>query len=60
MVWYNTGGTNFKDANVSIVETGIAVSVTIKDDPVQTKTTASEIVLPSFERMDECYGLEVC
>ena len=48
------------DANVSIVETGIAVSVTIKDDPVQTKTTASEIVLPSFERMDECYGLEVC
>ena len=48
------------DANVSIVETGISVAVTITDDPVNTKTTVSEIVLPSFERMDECYGLEVC
>ena len=48
------------DADVSIVETGITVAVTITDDPVNTKTTVSEIVLPSFERMDECYGLEVC
>lgn len=48
------------DANVTLVETGIAVAVTITDDPVNTKTTVSEIVLPSFERMDECYGLEVC
>lgn len=47
------------DANVSIVNTGVAVAVTITDDPVQTKTTVSEIVLPSFERMDECYALEV-
>lgn len=25
----------------------------------KTKTTVSEIVLPSFERMDDCYALEV-
>ena len=47
------------DADVSVVETGISVAVTITDDPVNTKTTVSEIVLPSFERMNECYCLEV-
>ena len=46
------------DANVSIVGTGTAVSVKITDDPVQTKTTVSEIVLPSFERMDETYVIK--
>ena len=46
-------------ASVSIVNTGVAVAVTITDDPVNTKTTVSEIVLPSFERMDECYAIEV-
>lgn len=46
-------------ANVSIVNTGVAVAVTITEDPVNTKTTVSEIVLPSFERMDECYALQV-
>lgn len=48
-----------ENANVSIVNTGVAVSVIITEDPVNTKTTVSEIVLPSFERMDECYALEV-
>lgn len=47
------------EAKVSIVNTGVAVAVTITSDPVNTKTTASEIVLPSFQRMDECYALEV-
>lgn len=47
------------EANVSIVNTGVAVAVTITSDPVNTKTTVSEIVLPSFERMEECYALEV-
>lgn len=51
--------TSKTDADVSIVNTGVAVAVTIIDDPVNTKTTVSEIVLPSFERMDECYALEV-
>ena len=46
-------------ANVSIVNTGVAVAVKITDDPVNTKTTVSEIVLPSFERMNDCYALEV-
>lgn len=47
------------DADVSTVNTGITVSVTITEDPVNTKTTVSEIVLPSFERMNECYALQV-
>lgn len=48
-----------ESADVSIVNTGVAIAVTITDDPVNTKTTVSEIVLPSFERMEECYALEV-
>lgn len=46
-----------KDKDVTIVGTGVAVSVVITDDPVQTQTFASEIVLPSFERMDETYQI---
>ena len=63
-IWYGTTPeertlTAKSDADVSIVNTGVAVSVTITDDPVNTKTTVSEIVLPSFERMNECYAMEV-
>ncbi len=47
------------NADVSIVNTGVAVAVTVTDDPVNTKTTVSEIVLPSFEQLDMCYALEV-
>lgn len=43
--------------DVSLVDTGVAVSVVITDDPDQTKTTASEIVLPSFERMRSTYQI---
>ena len=62
--WYGTTPeertlTAKSDADVSIVNTGVADSVTITDDPVNTKTTVSEIVLPSFERMNECYSMEV-
>lgn len=46
-------------ADVSIVNTGVAVAVTVTSDPVNTKTTASEIVLPSFERMNECFVIKV-
>lgn len=45
-------------ADVSIVNTGVAVAVTTTSDPVHTKTTVSEIVLPSFERMDETYVIK--
>ena len=36
------------EADVAIVDGGVAVSVTVTEDPVQTKTTVSEICLPSF------------
>ena len=45
-------------ADVSIVNTGVAVAVTVSNDPVQTKTTVSEIVLPSYERMDSTYVIK--
>ena len=44
--------------DTSIVDTGIAVTVTTTSDPVHTKTTVSEIVLPSYERMDETYVIK--
>ena len=47
------------DADVAIVDGGVAVSVTVTEDPVQTKTTVSEICLPSFERIEETYTLKV-
>lgn len=46
------------EADVSIIGTGVAVAVTTTSDPVNTKTTVSEIVLPSFERMDETYVIK--
>lgn len=46
------------EADVSIVNTGVAVAVTVTNDPVHTKTTASEIVLPSYERMDSTYVIK--
>lgn len=45
-------------ADVSIVNTGVAVAVTVTNDPVHTKTTVSEIVLPSYERMDSTYVIK--
>lgn len=46
-------------ADVSIVNTGIAVTVHRTPHPVNVQTTVSEIVLPSFERMHETYLLKV-
>lgn len=43
--------------DTTIVNTGVAVTVTRTSDPVHTKTTVSEIVLPSFEAMDETYTI---
>lgn len=61
--WYGTtpdertllGNPNY---NTKIVNTGVAVTVAVTNDPVQTKTTVSEIVLPSFERMMETYTIK--
>lgn len=52
-------GMGSEDADVKLIgDTGIAVMVTTTHDPEQTKTTVSEIVLPSFERMDETYQIK--
>ncbi len=46
--------------DVRIVNTGVAVAVQREyGPPVKITTTASMIVLPSFERMDETYTLKV-
>ena len=48
-----------ESAEVSIVNTGVAITRTIQDHPVNINTFASEIVLPSFERMDSVGVLKV-
>lgn len=47
-----------ESADVAITDTGIAVAVTTTNDPVHTKTTVSEIVLPSYERIDSTYVIK--
>ena len=63
--WYGTTpeeadlmGAN-ANAEVSIVNTGVAITRIVDNHPVNINTFASEIVLPSFERMDEVYVLQV-
>lgn len=46
-------------ARVSIVDGGTAVSQIIVPHPVNVETYVSEIVLPSFERMDEVFVAKV-
>ena len=63
--WYGTtpeeadlrGGNS--DAQVAIVNTGVAITQIIDPHPVNVNTFASEIVLPSYERMDEVALLKV-
>ena len=45
--------------DVSIVDNGTAITVNTSFDPVQTVTKVSEVVLPSFEKMDETYMIKV-
>lgn len=47
------------EAEVSIVNTGVAITRIVEPHPVNINTFASEIVLPSFERMDEVAVLKV-
>lgn len=47
------------EAEVSIVNTGVAITRIVEPHPVNINTFASEIVLPSWERMDECVVLKV-
>lgn len=46
-------------AEVSIINTGVAISRIIEEHPVNTNIIASEIVLPSYERMGDVYLLKV-
>ena len=45
--------------DVSIVNTGVAIKTKKTFDPVNIDTIVSEIVLPSFERIDETFILTV-
>jgi hypothetical protein len=47
------------DADVTIVNTGIAVLTKKESLPVNIITSVSEIVLPSFERMADVYTIKV-
>ena len=49
----------YKRQEVSIVNTGVAITRILQEHPVNINTFASEIVLPSFERMDEVAVLNV-
>lgn len=44
--------------DTTLVGTGVAVTVTRTSDPVHTKTTVSEIVLPSYENIDYTYQIK--
>lgn len=46
-------------AQVAIVNTGVAITQIVDPHPVNLNTFASEIVLPSYERMDEVALLKV-
>lgn len=43
------------DANVSIVNTGVAVTTMVSKDPVNVQTKVSQICLPSFEHVEEIF-----
>ena len=45
-------------ANVSITDTGVAVTAVQKADPVQVETIVSMICLPSFEEADKVFILD--
>ena len=52
-------GNEAAKSKVAIVNTGIAITQTVDEHPVNLNTFASEIVLPSYERMDEVALLKV-
>lgn len=45
-------------ANVSVTDTGVAVTTVQKADPVQVETIVSMICLPSFEQADQIYIMD--
>jgi len=61
--WYGTtpeesdlmGGNSADGVEVEVINTGVAITSITIPHPVNTKTIVSEIVLPSFERIDETF-----
>ena len=41
--------------DTQIVNTGVAITTMVKEDPVTVETKVSQLLLPSFERADECF-----
>ena len=62
--WYGTTPEEFDlmsgnaGASVSVVNTGVAITTIKEPHPVNVQTIVSEIVLPSFERMDDIYVIK--
>lgn len=62
--WYGTTPEEFDlmsgnaGASVSIVNTGVAITTIKEPHPVNVQTIVSEIVLPSFERMDDIFVIK--
>lgn len=62
--WFGTTPEEFDlmsgtaNASVSIVNTGVAITTIKEPHPVNVQTIVSEIVLPSFERMDDIYVIK--
>ncbi|RKV85721.1 MAG: major capsid protein E [Streptococcus sp.] len=52
-------GGNVAGVEVAIVNTGIAITTQKLVDPVNVQTKASMIALPSFERLDDVYMLDI-
>lgn len=46
-------------ANVSMVDTGVAITTMKHEDPVNVETKVTQICLPSFEAADEIYIMDV-
>ena len=45
-------------SNVTIVDTGVAITTITIEDPVQVETKVTQICLPSFESADEVYIID--
>lgn len=50
---------NSSAANVSVVDTGVAVTTMVKADPVSVETKVSQICMPSFEMADTIAIIDV-
>lgn len=44
-----------KQLETEIVNTGVAITTSLKHDPVNVETKVSQLGMPSFERADECF-----